>query len=455
VAAFAANRGRPVLKILASLSALILAVSLVVLANATMMTVLPLRMLQGGAGDTAVALLGAAYSLGFLVGCFSEPPRILRVGYIRAFAAAAAICTTLAIVTDFTASDWLWIVLRFLTGVAVASIFASVDGWINAASPDALRGRVVSAYAWCTGAAQVLGQLLLVRVDGLEVGFVTLLAIGFNVAVVLVTLTRTAAPAARPEPTAASSAPAPQERGPIVVTSWTGALAALLSGLVVTTVASILPGVLAGVRVGEAGVALAIASFYLGRLVLQMPIGALADRMDKRLLIGILSALIAVTTGLGSVFVLGDLAGMEPGTGQAARALFLGIVALVGGLSMPLFAVGNSLAFARGAGAPPVKIATTLLLFWSAGSVAGPVLVAATAPAFGSYAMSWVIVGASAGLAAFALVRRVTMAPAPKPSSATLNDVPASSLALAETVAAIEAAAAAPAGAARPAAGVR
>ena len=73
------------LQILVSLAALIAAVSLTTLANATMTTVMPLRMLQNGADQTTVAIFGAAYFLGFTVGCFSEPPRILRIGYIRAF----------------------------------------------------------------------------------------------------------------------------------------------------------------------------------------------------------------------------------------------------------------------------------------------------------------------------------------------------------------------------------
>lgn len=421
-------------RILASLSALILAISLVVLANSTMMTVLPLRMLGGGASDAAVAILAAAYSLGFFVGCFSEPPRILRVGYIRAFAAAAAICTSLAIITDFTASDALWILLRFLTGICIASIFATVDGWINAATPDELRGRVVSAYAWCVGVAQVLGQLLLLRVDGLEVGFITLLAIGFNLAVVLVTMTGSAAPDVRP----VTAEGVLERKGAIVVPSWSGALAALLSGLVVTTLASILPAVLSARGVAENGVALAIASFYIGRLVLQMPIGALTDRMDKRLLIGLICGLIAGVTTLGSLLVVGDFAGLNETHAAANRWMFLLVIALLGGLSMPLFAVGNSLAFARGAGAPPVRIATTLLLFWSAGSVIGPVLVAVAAPIFGIYAMSVVIVATSLPLAAFALVRRSVMAPVELPSSSTLDDVPVSSVALAQSVAVVE-----------------
>jgi MFS family permease len=425
------------LRILASLSALIAAISLVVFANATMMTILPLRMIEGGSSDRAVALLATAYSLGFLVGCFSEPARILRVGYIRAFAAGAAVATTLAIVTDVTSSDALWIAMRFLTGVSIALISASVDGWINAATPDAVRGRVFSIYTWCTGLAQVLGQLMLVRVDGLEVGFVTLLAIGFNLAVVLVVLTRFDAPSAWP---AASPDGRPVATRRFAISSWTGALTALYSGIVFTLVATILPGTLAGSGVPDAGVALAIASFYVGRLVMQIPIGALSDRMDQHILIAIMAGIIGVVALIGSFLVINDLAGLGDQSPGPERLAFLAITALVGGLGMPIYAVGNTLAFSRGAHLPPVTIATTLLFSWSIGAVAGPAMVAAVAPVFGVHAISVVTAVASVLLGAVSLARRAMGGRSEGPTAPTLSDVPVSSVALAESYAEVEAA---------------
>jgi MFS family permease len=244
-------------------------------------------------------------------------------------------------------------------------------------------------------------------------------------------------------------------RGAVLVApSLTGAFTALYSGLVVTTVVSILPGVLSAEGVGGGGVALAVACFYLGRLALQMPIGALSDRMDNRVLIIAISLIVAGVASLGSGLVYVDLAGLGPATPTPEAAAFLLVTALVGGLSMPIFAVGNSLAFARGAGLPPVRIATTLLFFWSAGSVAGPLLVALLTPALGIYAMSAVIVVASLALAALALLRRIVRVRPAAPVSRTLSDVPVSSLALAKSVAQVEAAAAgagAPAEAAPPA----
>ena len=421
------------LQVLTSLSALIAAVSLVTIANATMTTVMPLRLLQDGADETTVAIFGAAYFLGFAVGCFSEPPRILRVGYIRAFAAAAALCTSLAIVMDMTDSITLWVVLRFFMGLAIAAIFASVDGWINATTPDAMRGKVFSAYGWCIGASAVLGQLLLVAWDGLAVGFITLLALAFNFAVMLVAMTRASAPSAGP----------PEGReargGPLLVmTSATAILAAIYAGLVTTAILAILPAILAGNGVSEGVIAWVIASFFIGRLVAQIPVGIIADRVDLRLMIAIVAILTGSLALLGSLLVLADVARIAELAGLARSLVFLVLMALGGGLILPLYTVANSLAFARAEGQPAVRVATTLLLVNSAGSVAGPLLVAAVLPTLGEHALSLVIAAVSAVMAAFALWRRSGRA-AHAPAHTGLSEIPTTSVALTGSVAEVKA----------------
>jgi peptidoglycan biosynthesis protein MviN/MurJ (putative lipid II flippase) len=115
---------------------------------------------------------------------------------------------------------------------------------------------------------------------------------------------------------------------------------------------------------------------------------------------------------------------------------------LLGGLILPLYTVANSLAFARAKGQPPVRIATTLLLVNSAGAVAGPLLVAAVMPVLDSYALAAVVVAASAVMCLFALWRRSVLGVHARPATG-LSDIPATSLALTETVAEVKAEAAA------------
>lgn len=423
-------------RVLISLFALITAASLVTLANATMTTVMPLRLLEDGASDALVALFGASFFAGFAVGCFSEPSRILRVGYIRAFAAAAAICTTLAIVMDMT--DWpaLWIVLRFFMGVSIAAIFASVDGWINNATPEEMRGTVYSVYGWCIGAAAVLGQFMLSVWDGLAPGFVTVLALAFNVAVTLVALTRASAPSA--EPTAAHAGAPAASAGSLAVTSWTAMLSAFYTGLVVTAILATLPAILSQAGVSEAAIGIVIGSYFIGRLVLQIPIGVIADRTDLRLLIAVIAALTGAVAVIGWFLIVVDVARIIDEAAALNQLAFLAVAALMGGITLPVYTLSVSLAFARAGGQPPVRIATTLLLSNSVGAVAGPLIVASLLPGFGWIALVWVILAASVAMTGLALVGRVR-SKALGPSVTPIVDIPATSLELTGSVAEVQA----------------
>lgn len=425
------------LKVLFSLATLITAASLVNLVNSTMTTVMPLRMLEDGASTTMVALFGASYFLGFAVGCFSQPPVILRIGYIRAFAAAAGACTMLAVVMDQSNSVMLWLSLRFLMGLALAAIFAAVDGWINGTTPDAMRGTVFSTYGWRIGASATLGQVLLVGFEGMEIGFITILALAFNLGLILVAMTSAVAPPARSAPEGEGNEAANGRERLLVFTSSVSVATAIYAGLVATAILSILPALLAEGGIDDSAIGAAIGAFLLGRLLLQIPLGIIADRMDQRLLVAILAGLTGFTTLIGTTLVLLDAAHIAPDVGWGRQMLFLTIMMILGGLVLPLYTLANSLAFARAGGEPPVRIATSLLLVNSVGAIAGPLLVAAALPHLGGPALPLVIIVASALMMALALGERVRISE-PAHHSAGLPDIPTTSVALNGTMAEVK-----------------
>lgn len=153
----------------------------------------------------------------------------------------------------------------------------------------------------------------------------------------------------------------------------------------------------------DGSIGLVIAAFFVGRLVFQILIGVIADRMDLRLLIAVVALLTATTMGVGSLLVAAGLAQVLEGAGTVQKAPFLVTMAIAWGLILPLYTVANSLAFARAGGQPAVQIATTLLLVNTAGAVAGPMLVAVALPVYGAHALTGVIVLASGLTAGFAI----------------------------------------------------
>ncbi|MXU66235.1 MFS transporter [Oceanomicrobium pacificus] len=416
-------------RIIASLSTLIAAAVLVQVANATMTTVLPLQLIAQGGDQSDAALLAAAYAIGFALGCFTEPPRIQRVGYIRAIAAAAAVCTIATILYAFATGLWLWLFLRLCMGMAIASILASTDGWINATAPSAIRGSVIAVYAWCISLGSIFSQLVILVADSLSPVFMGGLAIAFNVSLVLVALTRSAAPDISLGPVMAQPRGLRlRMRGAIAVPSATAVAAAFYSGLVATSLTSVLPSLLSENGTSTNWIAIAVATIFAVRLLFQLPIGVAADRTDNRRLILGLSLGVALVGVAGVVLVINAQPVGAGGGGVASVAIPLLIVGLLGGLSMPVYAVAQSLAFNRASPETLVRVATTILLFWSLGSIAGPMLVAAAVPLVGGVALPLVIVLASLLMAALSGLRWRTRA-APDTSVPVPSDIAVTSVA--------------------------
>lgn len=222
------------------------------------------------------------------------------------------------------------------------------------------------------------------------------------------------------------------------VASWTAMLAAAYTGLVVTAILATLPAMLSQAGASDAVIGVIIGSYFVGRLVFQVPLGMLADRMDLRLLIAIVAAITGGVALLGWFLVVTQLAQIAEGAPRASHLTLLGVTALLGGVTLPVYTLAMSLGFARTDGQASVKVATTLLLANSGGAVAGPIIVAVLLPIFGWTALIWVIVSTSVLMTTFALaVRRARGAHGP--SATPKVEIPATSVVLTESIAEVRA----------------
>ena len=94
------RRARPRAGSVAALGAIVAGALILQIAGTIVNTVVPLRMALAGQPPVLIGLVGSAYSVGFLVGCFWIPTLVRRIGHIRGFAVAATVqaATTLSFV---------------------------------------------------------------------------------------------------------------------------------------------------------------------------------------------------------------------------------------------------------------------------------------------------------------------------------------------------------------------
>jgi MFS family permease len=327
---------------LGELSPLMLASFLVQVSNAAITTMIAIVIAQRGGEQSDVSLIAACYALGFMLGCFVAPSQTYRVGLIRAYAGAAAL-VTMAIVG-----------MELLEGVGLWAF---------------LRGRVIAAYSIVMGLGSLASQMIFLLVDAETDGFVLMFAVVMNFAVVLVAFTSSSPPTIEPPP---------KKRFRILtITSMTASIAAFVSGFTVVSIISILPFYLTEHEVTAELVAMSLATLYLGRLLFQWPIGSLSDRLDRRSILVVLSAIVTALMVLMILVGVRDGGILNGDFGPLMQGGAFLIILLLGGMIFPIYSVASSLAFDRAEGKSMIDISTSLLVVYSLGSIAGPFAVMA------------------------------------------------------------------------------
>jgi MFS family permease len=349
--------------LLLPLTSLLSGVGMLVVGTGLLFAVIGLQTLAADFPVLVTGLINSAYFAGFVVGTYTCPEVIRRVGHIRAFAAMASIASTLPILLALWLNPWFWGLLRFVNGVCLVGLYIVVESWLNVLAVSEIRGKVFAAYMAVSGIAMALGQWLILVGD--SYGFVpfAVVSILFSFALLPITLT----PVSQPEPMQAPRL----GLAALFATSPIGVVGAVVSGLLSGAFYSL--GHVFGQRVGlhELGIALFMAATILGGAGFQWPVGYVSDRMDRRWV------LLWVCLSATLVAILGFALGLN----TAGSLAVLGVV--YGGLTFTIY--GLSVAHVNDLVERDrvLEITGGLLLLHGLGATLGPTLAGALMDALG------------------------------------------------------------------------
>ncbi|WP_227368949.1 MFS transporter [Halomonas sp. M20] len=257
--------------------------------NSLLGVILPLRM-EGA--DYPVALTGAimaAYYLGLALGGFRAKRVIRRIGHIRAFSTFAALTAAICLVYSFFFNPAAWVVLRIVNGFCIAGMTTSIESWLNDRSNNETRGRVLGYYMLSFYLAVALGQTLVnvSPVDTSDPFMISATLIGLSL--IPIALTSLREPDLRELRVLGIAKLYEASRIGVIGAGVGGILTGSFYALGVVFARQI------GLSVTEA--ALFMSVVVLGGLGFQVPIGILADKFDRRVVMSCI--LIAVGTSWG------------------------------------------------------------------------------------------------------------------------------------------------------------
>lgn len=336
-------------------ASLLSGVALLLVGHGLLTLALPLRGEAEGFDPVAIGALGAAYYAGFVAGCLHGPLLVRRAGHIRAFAAVVCGVSAAAAAYPLAVSEPSWIVLRFLFGYGLAVFYLIVESWLNDRASNTTRGTIMSAYIMVNHVALTGGQLLLLTWSVEDFHLFVLGSVLISVSAIPVALTRQAQPA-----------PVTEVRfrpGRLWRASPVGLMGSLMIGIANGAFWSLAPVSATDFGLSHEQAAIFMSVAVMSGALVQMPIGRLSDRLDRR---HVLAALLAAAMATGLAVFLVAPSGI-------ALTLF---GAAFGASALPGYSLAAAHAYDHADPSDYVGTASSLLLVNGLGSVVGPIAAA-------------------------------------------------------------------------------
>lgn len=391
-------------QVLAAVLPLLAAVFLMALGNGLFGTLLAVRMDIDGVGVGTIGIVLGCYSVGYIAGARVGPMIVRRVGHIRAFAAFAAVASAAPILHAMFGATVVWALLRVLTGFCMACLYTTTENWLNVVATNAVRGLVLSAYLTVNYLAYGLSQYLLTLTDPAAFTLFGLVAILVALSQVPLSLAKVEAP--RPV------TPVPLSLVRLMRISPLGVAGCFGAGLINGAFGSIGPVYAHALDPTTSWVARFMMIAIFAGFLLQVPMGRLSDRFDRR------------TVFLGQTVVITVVAAALALVGQHSMIATMVLTAFYGGIAYAIYPV--ALAHANDFMAPGemAPAGAGLLLMYGVGAVIGPVVASRIMALIGPAGLFAHVALVGAALSAFSLYRMTRRAARPLAEQGAFVSVP-------------------------------
>ena len=356
-------------RMVASLSALIMSILLLVSGNAFLTTVLGIRQSIEGLEPSEIGWVLVCYSVGFVLGTLYVHRVIARVGHIRAFAVFAALAAVTALVYPLSVTMVLWAVLRILSGFSIAGVLVVIESWFSSRATSSNRGALFAVYQIVFYISAAGGQLVVNLGDPANFMPFTLAAILLTLALIPLSLTRMDAPVIESAERLSFFT--------LARDSFSGAAGALVCGVLIGSFYALGPvyATMAGLDVSKTSVFMAVA--IVAAMLLAWPLGRICDRFDRRRVMFMVSMIAAITAVVVAT------------TGSESIPVLMVLVGVFTGFSATLYPIAVAITNDRLESHQIVAASATLLLSYGIGSVIGPIVMAELMGALGPSGLFW------------------------------------------------------------------
>ncbi|HEX5047807.1 MAG TPA: MFS transporter [Gammaproteobacteria bacterium] len=342
---------------LAATSTLLFGILVLMLGAGLHVTLLGVRATAEGFSTFATGILLACYYAGMAVGSVAAPRLVRRVGHIRVFAGLTSIASATVLLHSLFVNPWAWGALRSVSGFGFAGVYVVAESWLNHQADNRTRGALLGVYMVVLYTGQGLGQFLLNAAD--PRGSVLFIVVSVLISTAVVPMTFTA------------------QRMPELASPRRAGLRDLLDASPLGVVGVCASGAASGTAFSLAAVYAATQGFAVSRIaefvalgifaavLIQLPLGRLSDRMDRRNVLAVMSSVAAVAALAAWLLA------------ERSTPLLFFAAATCAGLSFSTYSIAAAHVNDHLTPAQMVAASGTLLLVNAGGAVAAPIVVSA------------------------------------------------------------------------------
>ena len=378
------------MRLIISLSALLISVIFVQIGTGSLGPLDALSGLALGFSPTEIGYLGSAHFLGFFIGCVLSPYIVIRSGHARAFAVMAAVSTISIILHPVVPESWFWMILRVMTGFAVAGAYTVIESWLQSKLNNQNRGTVFSIYRMVDMTGTLLSQLVIAGLTPAHYVSYNLIAVVACMALIPLALTQTTVP----------SLPKAQKFKPFFVYTLSplAALGVIVVGVTNSSFRMVAPVYASQSGLSKDGIAVFLALAIVGGLVAQLPAGIIADRISRRVTLIGFSIFSILVCGAISVELVDEVAGIP--------FVYIGSF-LFGFATLPIYSICASHASDFAKQEDMLAMSASLIFFYAVGSIMAPSFAGYLIEEYGPGAMFSFIMAAHIALLGYTVWRYI------------------------------------------------
>ena len=388
-----------------AVASIIFSMAVIALGGGLLYAYIPTKLAYSGFEPWVSGAILTATGAGGFLGCLISGRLIKRVGHARVFSTFSGLIIINAVGLALSEDPYIWMVVRFLYGISITGLFIVSQSWLNDVCENKWRGKVIAIFYMTYVLSIGAGSYILSFVNLMGSG-APLLAILFTaIGILPVSLTKLRTPS--PPENISIAIKSVWKISPVglVGMSVVGGLTMLIQGFT--------PIYAAANDFSKNNIALLMFFMQFGMIAIQIPLGALSDRIDRRKVILLSAFIVLIFTCVAT---------------QLNTTELLWIILVFGicsGATESIFSIATAHANDRAEPQYYVSLSSTLLITWSLSGVIMPGVTTLLMPYTGINTFLWLSIGLAVFYLGFVIYRMTLREPVPEKEQTSYQTVSA------------------------------